>query len=354
MNDTGKGTSRRGGIGWSDRPTAKDVAVLAGVSTQTVSRVANDTGNVLPETRQRVLDAMARLGYSPNAAARVLRAGRSSSLALVAHHVSRTGEANIIEAVCSTAREHGYDVQLTIAPSGSAADLNQAMTRSRQGAAGLVVLGLETAAVNQLRFPPNLPVVVADSRTLSLPSVGMDQAGGAKLAVEHLLATGASTVHIVAGPESSVQSTQRVAAWRSVLTAAGCPVPPVLHGDWSPASGYQAAKQLADDQQVRAVFAANDEMAAGVLRALHEAGRRVPEDVRVAGFDDVSAPWLWPPVTSVRQDFSAIGERLISLLLDQLDNRPEPGAVPVTQSVVVPVQLIVRGSTMATATDGHW
>lgn len=338
-------TGRRGGVGWSGRPTAKDVASLAGVSAQTVSRVANGADNVLPETRDRVLEVMARLGYTPNAAARVLRAGRSTSLGLVAHHISRTGEANIIEAVCATARERSYDVSLTIAPTGSADDLNRAMLRSRQGVAGLVVLGLETAEIDQLRFPSNMPVVVTDSRTLSLPTVGLDQAGGAQLAVEHLLGTGAHTVHLVAGPKNSIQSQQRQQGWRRALQTAGRPIPEPLHGDWTPASGYQAGRHLAAQDGVRAVFVANDEMASGVMRAMHEAGLRIPDDVALVGFDDVSAECLWPPLTSVRQDFRAIGEHLVTLLLERLDNPPAQGAIPVSQAIVVPPRLIVRAST---------
>lgn len=336
--------ARRGGKGWTQRATAKDVAALAGVSPQTVSRVANGLDNVLPETRDRVLEAMKRLGYSPNAAARSLRAGRSTIIGLVAHHLSRTGEANIIEAVCATASTRGYDIALANAPSGSAEDLNRAMIRARQGVAGLVVLGLETAEVGDLRFPTNLPLVIADSRLLSLPSVGFDQTSGARMAVEHLLDGGAQTVHIVAGPSTSVQSQQRVDGWRAAVEAAGRVAPEPLWGDWSPVSGYRLGQILAADPQVHAVFVANDEMATGVMRSLHEANRSIPHDVAVVGFDDISAEFLWPPLSSVHQDFHAIGEDLVNTLIDQIEHPSDTGAVSPSQTTIIAPRLVVRAS----------
>ncbi|EPH02470.1 hypothetical protein HMPREF1531_01776 [Propionibacterium sp. oral taxon 192 str. F0372] len=339
--------SRRGGKGWAQRATAKDVAALAGVSPQTVSRVANDLDNVLPQTRNRVLDAMKRLGYAPNAAARSLRAGRSTTIGLVAHHLSRTGEANIIEAVCTTARAHGYDIALANAPSGSADDLNRTMVRARQGVAGLVVLGLETAEVGDLRFPVNLPLVIADSRLLSLPSVGFDQAGGARLAVGHLLDGGARTVTMIAGPATSIQSQQRVTGWREALQSAGRATPEPLWGDWSPASGYRLGQMIADDSHVHAVFVANDEMASGVLRALHEAGRNIPRDVAVVGFDDISAEYLWPPLSSIHQDFRAIGHGLVSTLVEQIEQHADAGVLSPSRSTVIAPKLVVRASSTA-------
>ena len=339
---------RRGGVGWGDRATARDVAALAQVSSQTVSRVANGAPNVRPETREKVLAAMAKIGYSPNAAARMLRSGRSDTLGVVVHHLVRTGEAHIVEAVVATARARGYAVTLMDASSGSAHELNDAIRRVRQGVAGLVVLGLETVDVDQLQVPARTPMVVADSRVLAHPSVGFDQRGGAHMAVTHLLALGHASVHLLGGPADSMQAAQREEAWRATLVAAGRPVPEPWRGDWSPASGYELGCRIAADTSVTAVFAANDEMAAGLLRALHEAGRRIPEDVSVVGFDDLLAEYLWPPLTSVHQDFSGVGENLVRLLLrriegDDADGGPgdDDGAVP---TLVAP-SLAIRAST---------
>lgn len=316
---------RRGGVGWGDRATARDVAALAEVSSQTVSRVANGSPNVRPETRDRVLAAMAKIGYSPNAAARALRSGRSDTIGVVVHHLVRTGEAHIVEAVTSTARARGYAVTLMDAPSGSAHDLNEAILRLRQGVAGLVVLGLETVDDDQVRMPARTPVVVADSRVLAHPSVGFDQRGGAHMAVTHLLSLGHRTVHLLGGPEGSIQAAQREEAWRATLSAAGREVPEPWRGDWTPASGYEAGRAIAENPEVTAVFAANDEMAAGLMRALHEAGRRIPEDVSIVGFDDLLAEYLWPPLTTVHQDFARVGENLMRLLLRQIEGADGKG-----------------------------
>lgn len=331
---------RRAGVRWAHLATARDVAAVAGVSAQTVSRVANGAGNVRPETRQRVLQAMETVGYTPNAAARTLRSGRADTLGLVVHHLTRTGEAHVVAAVAETAHARGYAVTLVDASSASVGDLNQAIFRLPQGVAGLVVLGLETADLDGLQPPARVPVVVADSRTSALPSVGFDQAGGARLAVEHLLGLGHRTVHLLAGPDDSLQASQRAEGWRAALTAVGRPVPGIVRGDWTPASGYAGGRALAADPDVTAVFAANDEMAAGLLRALHEAGRHVPEDVSVVGFDDIMGEYLWPPLTTVRQDFAAIGENLVRLLLSRVD--PDAVGDPVT--TLVPATLIVRAS----------
>lgn len=346
-------------MGWVGRATARDVAALAEVSSQTVSRVANGSPNVKPETRARVLAAMAKIGYSPNAVARALRSGRSDTIGVVVHHLVRTGEARIVEAVTSTARARGYAVTLMDAPSGSAHDLNEAILRLRQGVAGLVVLGLETVDVDQVRIPARTPVVVADSRVLAHPAVGFDQRGGAHLAVTHLLALGHRTVHLLGGPEASIQAAQREEAWRATLSAAGREVPPPWHGDWTPASGYEAGRAIAENPEVTAVFAANDEMAAGLMCALHEAGRRIPQDVSIVGFDDLLAEYLWPPLTTVHQDFAGVGENLVRLLLRQIDASGDENSGEVegddaghaddtgdgSVSTLVSARLVIRAST---------
>ncbi len=334
--------ARRGGVGWSAQATARDVAAIAGVSAQTVSRVVNNAGNVRPQTRARVLEAMEMVGYTPNAAARTLRSGRSDTIGVIARHLARTGEACRLQAVSAAARARGFAVTWLDDSSTSAPDLVEAVGRMRQDVAGLIVLGQGAADLDRVRTPGRIPVVVADSRPSALPAVGFDQGGGAHLAVAHLLGLGHRSVHLLAGPVASLQATQREEAWRATLMAADRPVPEPVYGDWTPASGYWAGQRLAADESVTAVFAANDEMAMGLLRALHEAGRRVPQDVSVAGFDDVVAGYLWPPLTTVHQDFSALGENLVRLLLRQIDPALVAGEEVTT---LVPARLVVREST---------
>lgn len=326
------------------RVRAQDVATLAGVSTQTVSRVVNGAANVRPATRDRVVEAMAKLGYAPSQAARALRSGKLDTIGVIVHHLARTGEARIMESVARTAHRYGYAVTLLDASSESASDMNTALQNLRHDIAGLVILSLETAEIEHVRMPGRLPVVAADSRALVHPSVGFDQRGGARLAVTHLLGLGHSTVHLLAGPVSSLQAGEREDEWRQVLLASDRTVVEPLHGDWTLASGYRIGRRLAEDPAVTAVFAANDEMAAGLLRALYEAGKRVPQDVSVVGFDDILAGYLWPPLTTVHQDFPAMGETLVRALVNQFETGTR-SAQPVAS--LIPARLALRQSTSA-------
>ena len=324
------------------RASIADVARLAGVAPITVSRVANGSEAVRPATRDRVQQAMAMLGYAPNTAARALRNGSFETIGLVAHRFARTGESRTIEGVVEAARGEGYTVALVDVV--SPAEVSEAATRLRhQAVDGLIVIRAEVDTPTDLALTPGMPVVVSDSRFIGHhAAVGTDQIGGSRSAVEHLLALGHPTVHHVAGPEDSAPAAQREETWRETLRRAGREVPPVLRGDWTPQSGYRLGAQLADDRSVTAIYSANDEMAAGLMRALHERGVRVPHDVSVVGFDDAAlTEFLWPPLTTVRQDFSTIGSELVRLLLAQVRDHVDVSR----EHVVVGTTLQVRAST---------
>lgn len=326
-------------------PSMADVAALAGVSSQTVSRVSMGAENVRPATRQRVVAAMEQLGYSPNSAARALRYGSFGTIGLIAHRLARTGESHTVEAVVEAARDAGYTVSLVDLHSPSPDDVTAAAARmSHQAIDGLIVIRAEAAIPSTLALPPNLPVVVSDSRFVGggFPAVAADQVGGTQMAVEHLLKLGHRTAHHLAGPTDSNPATQRAEAWQQTLAQWGRPVPAVFQGDWSATSGYHLGTQIADDDTVTAVFSANDEMAAGLMLALHERGRRIPEDISIVGFDDIPlASYLWPPLTTVAQDFATIGRQLISLLVEQIRTGPQH----TDTQVLVPTHLILRAST---------
>lgn len=325
-------------------PSIADVAALAGVSSQTVSRVSTGAENVRPVTRDRVLAAMDELGYSPNHAARALRYGSFGTIGLIAHRLARTGESRTVEAVVEAARAEGYTVTLIDVQTPGSDDVTAAVARlSHQSIDGLVIIRAETATPVTLALPPRLPVAVSDSRFVGHhPAVGADQVTGTHLAVQHLLDLGHRTVHHIAGPDDSAPAQMRVQAWRQHLVGAGRPLPELLRGDWTARSGYELGHLLAADPDATAVFCANDEMAAGVVRALGEHGRRIPADVSVVGFDDIPlAEFLWPPLTTVQQDFHLIGSQLVDLLLRQIRGRAE-----LTDTrIVVPTRLIVREST---------
>lgn len=321
-----------------------DVAEAAGVSHQTVSRVLNDAGSVREETRRRVLVVMDQLGYRANPAARALATRRSKTLGVVGSHTTLHGTATTMYAIERAAREAGYLVSAVSERDLDPVTLRRAVERlDRQAVEGLVVVSPligTSEAVAQL--PLGVPLVVVGGGD-DLPSVSLDQHGGARRVTRHLLERGARTVHHVAGPADWLEARARAEGWREELEAAGAPVPEPLAGDWSPASGYAAGRVLAGGDGVEAVFVGNDRMALGVVRALAEAGRRVPRDVLVAGFDDVpEAAYFDPPLTTVRQDFDALGRHGVQLLLERLAGRPAGGG---DHAVLPPPELVVRLST---------
>ncbi|WP_129843749.1 LacI family DNA-binding transcriptional regulator [Streptomyces sp. RFCAC02] len=321
-----------------------DVARLAGVSAQTVSRVSNGHPGVVEATRRQVLDAMQELGYRPNSAARALKRGEFRTIGVILSSLSTTGSVRTLEAVAASAAQEGYAVTLLPLAAPTRDEVRGAFTRLGELAVdGFVVIMevhlLDTATVP---IPPGAQVVVADSEAGGrYAAVDTDQAGGARDAVRHLLALGHGTVWHLAGPADSFAAQRRATAWRDALAEAGRRVPPPLRGDWTAESGYRAGLRLAEEPGCTAVFAANDQMALGLLRALHERGRSVPGDVSVVGFDDIpEAASFLPPLTTIRQDFARVGQLLVRGVLDRLrSGTSEAGAT------LVPTRLVVRAST---------
>lgn len=325
-------------------PSIGDVARLAGVSSQTVSRVANGSEKVRPETRAKVLHAMNRLGYSPNHAARALRRGAFHTIGLMSHRLERTGEALTTSAVIAAAMAEDYAVTIVTVKDAEGDGWEAVASRlSNQAIDGLVILRAEQTP-ELLSLPRTLPVAVSDSRLFGrYPSVGSDHAGGSIAATTHLLELGHRQVHHIAGPTDSDPAIARSDAWRATLKQRGIRPPEPLLGDWSAASGHALGAQLAEDMDVTAVYCSNDEMAIGAIRAFYEAGRRVPEDISVIGFDDIAISGELPvPLTTVRQDFREIGEQVVDLVLQQIRGELPPTS---TQRVTIPTSLIVRATT---------
>jgi DNA-binding LacI/PurR family transcriptional regulator len=339
----------------------EDVARAAGVSHQTVSRVLSNHPNVRESTRIRVREAIASLGYRPNLAARALVTRRTRTLGVVAANTTLYGPASILAGLEHAARDEGYLVAAVSLDRLTEDALKQALEHlTAWGVEGVVVMTPHRQTVAALlRLAPPFPVVTVEGgHNLDVPGVALDQFGGARTVTEHLLSLGHATVWHVAGPREWIEAEGRFQGWQAALAAAGAPVPDHLSGDWSAASGYRAGRELAAacrtaDPTVRptAVFVANDHMALGVLRALGEAGLRVPQDMAVAGFDDLpEADFFTPPLTTVRQDFTAIGKAGVGLLLQRIE---EPG-MPSAHLTVAP-ELVVRASTgtaVATPADG--
>jgi DNA-binding LacI/PurR family transcriptional regulator len=324
----------------------RDVAHLAGVSHQTVSRVVNDHPHVKPETRARVRAAMAALDYQPNVAARTLATNRSQTIGLVTFDTTLFGPSFMVHAIERAARDAGYFVSIASARELEKPSIAEALRRLREQAVeGIVTLAPVAAAWTALgQTTPDIPMVGVgiDSGALpGVPTVAVDNAAGAYLATRHLIELGHRTVHHVAGPADWPEARERRTGWRDALREAGRPAYEPESGDWSARSGYAAGRRLAADPAVTAVFCGNDQMAIGLLRALCEAGREVPGDVSVIGFDDVpEAPYLQPPLTSVRQDFAGLGRRSLDLLVTQIST-----GVRQTGHHRYTPRLIVRSST---------
>lgn len=319
-----------------------DVAREAGVSGQTVSRVSNGRDNVDDATRERVLTAMRSLGYRPNSAARALRLGRFHSIGVIMFTLSSFGNMRTLDAIAIAAARAGYSITLIPVPHPTQGELSIAFNRLSEQAVDGVVIIIEAHLFDEsdVELPQGLPVVVVDSTARDrYPVVDTDQAEGARLATEHLLGLGHETVWHIAGPAESYSASRRRESWEATLRAHGATVPPVLLGDWSTDAGHRHGLELARRPEVTAIFAANDQMALGALRALHESGRAVPGDVSVVGFDDMEeAASFWPPLTTVRQFFDEVGARSVAALLREIEH---DGTI---EDVMVSTRLIVRDS----------
>jgi DNA-binding LacI/PurR family transcriptional regulator len=324
-----------------------DVGDLAGVSHQTVSRVINGSAHVRPATRERVLAAMRELDYRPNSIARALVTGRSRTLGVVSFDTTLYGPASTLFGIERAAHEAGYFIVIASLRALDRPSVSEAVERLQlQGVDGiLVIVSEQEAAEALLSAPASVPLVAVEAGPDSgVPVVAVDQRAGAIMATEHLLALGHETVWHVTGPPRSLEAKQRIAGWREALSAAGARVPPALIGDWSAHSGYEHGRALSADGEVTAVFVGNDQMALGVLRAMHEAGRRIPEEISIVGFDDIpESPYFTPPLTTVRQDFGEVGSRSLRVLVAAVETL-RAGEEPPAGSLVTP-ELIVRAST---------
>lgn len=327
------------------RVTIRDVARRAGVSHQTVSRVINGSPDVLPETRQRVEAAVTELGYHPNEVARSLAEGRTRTLACISPNLIDYTFASVIEGAENEARAKGYFLLSASAPDEMVFDeLIRSLVGSRR-IDGLLVMNpyIDNRAVF---IPENFPVVVlgAVARNLGMGWVALDDTGAGWVATQHLLRLGHRHLACITGPLNEDCSQERLKGYQLALQAEGLMLDPTLigEGDWQASSAYrQVSEWLQQERPFSAVFAHNDRMAIGTIRALHQAGLRVPDDVSVIGVDDLPlASYFDPPLTTVRQDMTEIGRAAAQALIEAVEN-----PLAVKRQVRLPVELVVRAST---------
>lgn len=330
-------------------PSMADVALVAGVSHQTVSRVLNDHPNVRAQTREAVLRAIEQLGYRRNSAARALVTRRSGVLGVVTTGSALFGPASTLLGIELAAREHGYVVTVatvtSFEPSRMSAMVEQFL---EQRVEGIIVVAPQvdaTRAILELGAP--VPIVMVSSSSVDargagvspVRSVSVDQVAGGRLATEHLVALGHRDVLHVAGPHDWFDARARLVGWRGALQGSPGATGALVVGDWTADFGYECGLRLVKEGLPSAIFAANDQIALGLLRAFWERGLVVPRDVSVVGFDDIAgADHFIPPLTTVRQDFEALGRRALTAI-DRMVAGDEPETAP-----LVP-ELVVRGST---------
>ena len=309
-----------------------DVAARAGVSHQTVSRVVNGHHSVAPGTRERVERAIAELGYRPNIAARALVTGSTRTIGLVTVNISQYGPAQTMLGLEKAARAAGYALSVTILDEATAGAMREAVdhfvAQSVDAVVALSTYDDAAEALTAIDAPVPL-VAVQVGGVEDRPAVGVDQETGARLATRHLLDLGHRTVHHVTGPADSQEARARIEGWRSELRAAGAPGARAARRRLDAVVGLRGGQAAGRPRpgratDVTAVFLANDQMALGLLAALHEEGLSVPGDVSVVGFDDLpEAPYFTPPLTTVRQDFAELGRRGRAA-----GARPAPGRGP--------------------------
>lgn len=330
-------------------PVMADVARLAGVSHQTVSRVVNGQTNLRPETRERVLRAIDQLGYRPNTAARSLVTRRSATIGVIGSRSGFWGPSTVHRAIQAAGRDAGYFVSSVNVQVLSREEFTAAMNHLRdQHVEGIVLIAATDEAIDAARAHAGhgVPVVVVEGDEAKAPwTVGVDQVAGAALGTKHLIELGHERILHLSGPSSWTEARARLTGYRTAMYDAGLPPQLQVEGDWSARSGFEAGQRIAARDDVTAVFCANDQMALGLLRSLCEAGRSVPHDISVVGFDDIpEAAYLIPPLTTVRQDFDAVGRRAIQILSSAITGDTAP------ERLIGP-ELVVRASTRSLHED---
>jgi DNA-binding LacI/PurR family transcriptional regulator len=322
------------------RPSIRDVARLAGVSHQTVSRVLNDHPSIRPETRERVEAVMAELSYSPNRAARALVTSRSRTIGILAASATQYGPASSIAAIEAAARARGYWVSTAnIDPSDPQSIPDGLSHLMAQSIEGLVVIAPQVRVVKALTAQRlEVPYVTLQSTDVDPDhTLSVDQIAGARLATRHLIELGHRSIYHLAGPQDWIEAEARMRGFLEEMSAWDISTTAPILGDWTADFGYYAGRELLRFRDFTAIFSSNDQMALGLLHAVRDEGLECPRDISIVGFDDIpEAGHFWPPLTTVRQDFAELGRRCVDLLLDGAEGLTSPSLIP---------ELVVRSST---------
>jgi LacI family transcriptional regulator len=331
----------------SRRITLNDVARLSGVSYQTVSRVINKHPYVAAETRQRVLDAIQQLDYSPNRAAKSLVTQRSQTVAVISYGMAYYGPSQMLINIESAAKTAGYDLIFSTVSEMSLQGFRDAIERlTGWRVEGIVAITpVIGCSGDQLEAAGgSIPLVLIDTCLgQNVPSVVIDQGYGSRLVTRHLIELGHTAIAGLSGPLNWYGAEARHLAWQTTMLEAGLTPGPSVAGDWSARSGYEGALALLDSgARFSALVVGNDQMALGAVQALRARSLRVPEDVSVTGYDNIpESAFFDPPLTTVWQDFSMVGQRSVEMLMERIAD----AHAPAEQRVIYP-RLVIRASTI--------
>jgi len=324
-------------------PNIRDVARLAGVSYQTVSRVLNDSPSLRGSTKQRVLDVILEIGYRPNQAARALVTSKSRTIGILSTQAAYYGPMTSIAAIEQSAREAGYRLSITNITSNDYTSIRSGLDYLlSQSVEALVVIAPQVRvfeAINELAI--SVPFVTLLSADLDgSHGISVDQIAGARLATRHLIDLGHTEIMHISGPQDWIEAEARMQGFLEAIGSADLRTRAPILGDWTAHFGYYAGLELLRFRDFTAVFAGNDQMALGFAHACRELGLSIPRDISIVGFDDIpEAAHFAPPLTTVRQNFAEIGRRAISMLLGELRGDPS-----VSHDQILP-ELVVREST---------
>lgn len=327
--------------GWQ-RPSIYDVAKQAGVSHMTVSRVLNGHPNIRESTRDRVLQAIDEMNYTRSSIARALATRRAMRIGVLVDSPVQWGPNSTVRAIESAARDAGYAISSFSISEDEESQIDAGVVELvTQGVDALCVIAPRASSLDLLRQQSTgLPtLVIKAEEDPEMHTAAVDQRAGAMAAVMHLIALGHRSIAHLSGPLDWYDARAREQGWRDALLDAGLPISPPVVGDWTSDYGYSYGKSY-DFADATAVFAANDQMALGLIHGLSDRGLKVPHDLSVVGFDDLpDARHFLPPLTTVRQDFAALGALALQLLIAAIEG--EEGA----EHDIIEPRLIVREST---------
>jgi DNA-binding LacI/PurR family transcriptional regulator len=339
----------------SNKATIKDVARLSGVSTQTVSRVLNDRPDVSPDTREKILEVINRLGYQPSALARSLIQRRSFTLGVIIAGLKYQGISLTLNGITEQADKDGYSLLLEELPSFNVTDVQPVVRSLMSHQVEAIIYAAPEIGENwrnvQMQCPRPCPpmVFLKGSPYPGISTISVDNYLGAYLATLHLYDQGCRNIAHISGPLEWWEATERIRGWRAALERLG--IRPeekqCIQGNWSSSSGEKVFQNLlANYPEMDGVFVANDQMALSVLHVAHEQGIPVPQKLAVVGFDDLAeTPYYSPALTTVRQDLHELGIMAVKKVLQMIEPGDDPLAL-LPDTIIIKPQVIVRSSSL--------